>query len=144
LPEACHNTLVIARRCAFIPQPRQPILPAFPMIDSIDEEAALRRAAQAGLEARLSRSEIGDADAKPYRDRLEFELGTIIRMGFAGYFLIVSDFIQWAKRQGIPVGPGRGSGDGSVVAWALTITDLDLMRLVLLFERLLFAFRVTV
>src|SRR5205814_4802771 len=69
--------------------------------------------------------------------RLEFELGTIIRMGFAGYFLIVSDIIQWAKRQGIPVGPGRGSGAGSVVAWSLTITDLDPLRFGLLFERFL-------
>jgi DNA polymerase III subunit alpha len=137
LPEACDNTLVIARRCSFIPQPRQPILPAFPTVDGIDEETALRRAAQAGLEERLARVEIGAAAAKPYRERLEFELGTIIRMGFAGYFLIVSDIIQWAKRQGIPVGPGRGSGAGSVVAWALTVTDLDPLRFGLLFERFL-------
>src|SRR5713101_6117073 len=137
LPEACDNTLVIARRCAFIPQPRQPILPAFPVADGLDEETALRRAAQAGLDVRLTRSGIGDADAGPYRDRLEFELGTIIRMGFAGYFLIVSDIIQWAKRQGIPVGPWRGSGAGSVVGWALTITDLDPLRFGLLFERFL-------
>jgi DNA polymerase III subunit alpha len=137
LPEACDNTLVIARRCAFIPQPRQPILPAFPTVDGFDEETALRRAAQAGLEQRLARAEIGGDAARPYRDRLEFELGTIIRMGFAGYFLIVSDIIQWAKRQGIPVGPGRGSGAGSVVAWGLTITDLDPLRFGLLFERFL-------
>jgi DNA polymerase-3 subunit alpha len=138
LPEACDNTLVIARRCAFIPQPRQPILPAFPTAEGVDEEAALRQAAFAGLEARLAaqKSE-SEALAKPYRDRLEFELETIIRMGFAGYFLIVSDIIQWAKRQGIPVGPGRGSGAGSVVAWALTITDLDPLRFGLLFERFL-------
>jgi DNA polymerase-3 subunit alpha len=138
LPEACENTLVIARRCAFIPRSRQPILPAFPMPDGLDEETALRRAAHAGLGVRLaaigaSAEEIG----KPYRDRLEFELATIIGMGFAGYFLIVSEFIQWAKRQGIPVGPGRGSGAGSVVAWALTITDLDPLRFGLLFERFL-------
>jgi DNA polymerase-3 subunit alpha len=137
LPEACDNTLVIARRCAFIPQPRQPILPAFPTANDLDEETALRRAAEAGLEKRLDHAEIvGDA-AIPYRERLEFELGTIIRMGFAGYFLIVSDIIQWAKRQGIPVGPGRGSGAGSVAAWALTITDLDPLRFGLLFERFL-------
>ncbi|HMD64330.1 MAG TPA: DNA polymerase III subunit alpha [Stellaceae bacterium] len=138
LPEACDNTLVIARRCAFIPQPRQPILPAFTGGEGIDEEAALRRAALFGLEARLAA--LGpqpEQFARPYRDRLEFELGTIIRMGFAGYFLIVSDIIQWAKRQGIPVGPGRGSGAGSVVAWALTITDLDPLRFGLLFERFL-------
>ena len=97
----------------------------------------MRRAAQAGLEARLARVRTGEAKAKPYQERLEFELGTIIEMGFAGYFLIVADFIQWAKREGIPVGPGRGSGAGSVVAWALTITDLDPLRFGLLFERFL-------
>ena len=137
LPEACDNTLVIARRCAFIPQPRQPILPAFPAEDGIDEETALRRAAAAGLEARLSPLGLDEAASRPYRERLEYELRTIIEMGFAGYFLIVADFIQWAKRQGIPVGPGRGSGAGSVVAWALTITDLDPLRFGLLFERFL-------
>jgi DNA polymerase-3 subunit alpha len=138
LPEACDNTLVIARRCAFIPQPRQPILPAFATAEGTDEATALRRAAQAGLEIRLAARNAQREDlAKPYRDRLEFELGTIIRMGFAGYFLIVSDIIQWAKREGIPVGPGRGSGAGSVVAWALTITDLDPLRFGLLFERFL-------
>jgi DNA polymerase III subunit alpha len=138
LPEACDNTLVIARRCAFIPQPRQPILPAFPTAAGIDEETALRRAALAGLEVRLATHNVEHEElAKPYRDRLAFELGTITRMGFAGYFLIVSDIIQWAKRQGIPVGPGRGSGAGSVVAWALTITDLDPLRFGLLFERFL-------
>jgi DNA polymerase III subunit alpha len=137
LPEACDNSLVIARRCSFIPQPRQPILPVFPTADGVDEETALRRAAQAGLEQRLARAEIGETGATPYRERLEFELDTIVRMGFAGYFLIVSDIIQWAKRRGIPVGPGRGSGAGSVVAWALTITDLDPLRFGLLFERFL-------
>jgi DNA polymerase III subunit alpha len=144
LPEACDNTLVIARRCAFIPQPRQPILPAFASGDGLDEETALRRAAVAGLEARLvAQNAARDDLAKPYRDRLELELGTITRMGYAGYFLIVSDFIQWAKRQGIPVGPGRGSGAGSVVAWSLTITDLDPLRFGLLFERFLNPERVT-
>jgi DNA polymerase III subunit alpha len=137
LPEACDNNLVIARRCAFIPRPRQPILPAFPTEQGDTEETALRRAAAAGLDARLARLEITEAEAKPYRERLEFELGTIIAMGFAGYFLIVADFIQWAKREDIPVGPGRGSGAGSVVAWALTITDLDPLRFGLLFERFL-------
>ena len=137
LPEACDNTLVIARRCAFIPQPRKPILPAFPTAERMDEEAALRAAAQAGLAARLASAGIDEASAAPYRERLEFELKTIIDMGFAGYFLIVADFIQWAKRQGIAVGPGRGSGAGSVVAWALTITDLDPLRFGLFFERFL-------
>jgi DNA polymerase III subunit alpha len=140
LPEACDNTLVIARRCAFIPQPRKPILPAFPLPEGEDEEGALRGAARAGLEARLQAAGIADATAyraKDYEDRLEFELDMIVKTGFAGYFLIVADFIQWAKKQGIPVGPGRGSGAGSVVAWALTITDLDPLRFGLLFERFL-------
>ena len=138
LPEACDNTLVIARRCAFIPQPRKPILPAFPTAADRTEEEELRAAAQAGLEARLTASGATEpALAEPYRARLAFELDTIVTMGFAGYFLIVADFIQWAKRQGIPVGPGRGSGAGSVVAWALTITDLDPLRFGLLFERFL-------
>ncbi len=138
LPEACDNTLVIAQRCAFIPQPRQPILPAFPSAEGVEEETALRRATLAGLDARLIALGLkGEESVKPYRDRLEFEIDTIIGMGFAGYFLIVADFIQWAKREGIPVGPGRGSGAGSVVAWALTITDLDPLRFGLLFERFL-------
>src|SRR5438874_8588517 len=137
LPEACDNTLVIARRCAFIPQPRKPILPAFPLPEGVDEEGALREAARAGLAARLAAPGLDGTDPQPYRERLDFELNTIIQMGFAGYFLIVADFIQWAKRQGIQVGPGRGSGAGSVVAWALTITDLDPLRFGLIFERFL-------
>jgi DNA polymerase-3 subunit alpha len=137
LPEAVDNTLVVARRCAYMPQPRDGILPAFPTPDGMSEEATLRAEAEAGLQARLKRHGIGEAAAKPYRDRLEYELGVISEMGYPGYFLIVADFIQWAKRQGIPVGPGRGSGAGSVVAWALTITDLDPLRFGLLFERFL-------
>jgi DNA polymerase-3 subunit alpha len=136
LPEACDNTLVIARRCAFIPPFRKPILPAFGTAGT-DEATVLRTAARAGLAARLANPGPAAADPEPYRRRLEFELDTIIQMGFAGYFLIVADFIQWAKREGIPVGPGRGSGAGSVVAWALTITDLDPLRWGLLFERFL-------
>ena len=81
--------------------------------------------AEEGLEGRLNALGVAEEDRKPYRDRLAFELNTIIQMGFPGYFLIVADFIQWAKEQKIPVGPGRGSGAGSVVAWALLITDLD-------------------
>ncbi|MDF2765731.1 MAG: polymerase alpha subunit, partial [Rhodospirillales bacterium] len=144
LPEAVDNTLVIARRCAFMPEIVKPILPAFP--DSAGNEAdELRRQAAEGLEARLNAHVFApemdaaarDAAAKPYRERLEFELGVIIQMGFAGYFLIVAEFIKWAKAEDIPVGPGRGSGAGSVVAWALTITDLDPLRWGLLFERFL-------
>src|SRR6185437_13813439 len=145
LPEACDNTLVIARRCAFMPEPRKPILPPFPTASGRKEEEEVRIVALAGLEARLKahvwREGMSEAEreaaAKPYRERFEFELGVIIKMGFAGYFLIVSEFIQWAKAQGIPVGPGRGSGAGSVVAWALTITDIDPLRFGLIFERFL-------
>ncbi len=99
------------------------------------------RGLEARLEAQVFTAEMSEAEraatATPYRERLDFELGVIIKMGFAGYFLIVADFIQWAKAQGIPVGPGRGSGAGSVVAWSLTITDLDPLRFGLLFERFL-------
>src|SRR5438270_1974867 len=140
LPEACDNTVVIARRCAFIPQARKPILPAFPLSAGQDEVSALRAAARGGLASRHAGPAFAAADdeaLRPYRERLEFELDMIVKTGFAGYFLIVADFIQWAKRQGIPVGPGRGSGAGSVVAWALTITDLDPLRFGLLFERFL-------
>ncbi|MCK6454775.1 MAG: DNA polymerase III subunit alpha [Alphaproteobacteria bacterium] len=145
LPEALDNTLVIARRCAFMPRPVKPILPTFPEAGAEGEPAVLRRMAVEGLERRLERHvyprfpETADraAIARPYHERLDFELGVVVKMGFAGYFLIVADLIQWAKRQGIPVGPGRGSGAGSVVAWSLTITDLDPLRWGLLFERFL-------
>ncbi|HWT14090.1 MAG TPA: DNA polymerase III subunit alpha, partial [Allosphingosinicella sp.] len=105
----------------------------------VEEEAEqLRRDARAGLEARLRNYDgLGEAERRPYLERLEFELDVIAGMGFPGYFLIVADFIKWAKEKGIPVGPGRGSGAGSVVAWSLTITDLDPIRLGLLFERFL-------
>ena len=135
LPDACDNTLAIARRCAFMPMKRNPILPAFPTEAGVSEADALRALALAGLDARLAG--LDDAARKPYRDRLDYELDVISKMGFPGYFLIVADFIQWAKRQGIPVGPGRGSGAGSVAAWTLTITDLDPLRHGLLFERFL-------
>ncbi|HVM84380.1 MAG TPA: DNA polymerase III subunit alpha [Candidatus Binatia bacterium] len=135
IPEACDNTLVIAQRCAFMPPSRKPILP--PFSDQGDEIEILRQKAREGLDARLQVMALGEDAAKPYRERLEFELGVIIQMGFAGYFLIVADFIQWAKAHGIPVGPGRGSGAGSVVAWALTITDLNPLQWGLLFERFL-------
>ncbi len=141
LPEATRNTLVIARRCAFVPPTRQPILPAFVAEGNTDE--MLRRQARDGLVARLDALEIDAQSCRAYFDRLEIELGVIIDMGFAGYFLIVAEFIQWAKGEGIPVGPGRGSGAGSVVAFALTITDLDPLRWNLLFERFLNRERVT-
>ncbi|MET0370281.1 MAG: DNA polymerase III subunit alpha [Sphingobium sp.] len=137
LPEALANTLVVAQRCAVAAPRRKPILPSLAG-DIAGEARMLREQAAAGLEARLDRAGIVGADARrPYHERLAFETDVIIQMGFPGYFLIVADFIRWAKEQGIPVGPGRGSGAGSVVAWALTITDLDPLQLGLLFERFL-------
>jgi len=141
VPEAISNTLQISRRCAVMSPARAPILPRF----GEDEAELLRIRAREGLQKRLESyvfTEVMDESAretkaKPYRDRLEFELDVIIKMQFPGYFLIVSDFITWSKEQRIPVGPGRGSGAGSVVAWALLITDLDPLRYGLLFERFL-------
>ena len=145
LPEATRNSAVIAQRCSFMAETRQPILPPFASDAGLGEDGELKRQAEEGLEDRLQRhvftAEMDEAArqaaATPYRERLEFELGVINQMGFPGYFLIVADFIQWAKRRDIPVGPGRGSGAGSVVAWALSITDLDPLRWGLLFERFL-------
>ena len=132
LPEALENTVEIARRCAFAAYKRKPILPKF----ADDEVVELRRQAQEGLAERLK--VIPHAvSVEDYEARLEFELGIIEGMGFPGYFLIVADFIKWGKANGIPVGPGRGSGAGSLVAYALTITDLDPLRYSLLFERFL-------
>ena len=144
LPEACDNTLVIAKRCAFMVKKRAPILPPYRM-DGLTESEVMRKKTWEGLEARLRkhvfRPDMTESErehaAKPYRERVEYELGIIEQMGFPGYFLIVADFIQWSKAHGIPVGPGRGSGAGSAVAWALTITDLDPLRWGLLFERFL-------
>ena len=149
LPEAVANTLVVAQRCAVRAPSREPILPSLAG-DPEAEKLALAKLANDGLEVRLAatiakRSNSADTvkhnneplDPALYRERLAYEIDVINRMGFAGYFLIVADFIVWAKRQGIPVGPGRGSGAGSVVAWALTITDLDPLFHGLLFERFL-------
>ena len=144
MPEAIANTLVIAERCAFASPEREPILPPFTAGERGEAEE-LRAQAEAGLEVRLEQSVFDeamddkrrDAAARPYRERLDFELDVIEKMGFPGYFLIVADFIRWAKGEGIPVGPGRGSGAGSVVSWSLTITDLDPLRFGLLFERFL-------
>ncbi|MEJ2029132.1 MAG: DNA polymerase III subunit alpha [Maritimibacter sp.] len=132
LPEALENTVEIAKRCAYKSERRKPILPKF----ADDEVEELRRQAWEGLEARLA--VIPHAvPVEEYEARLKFELGIIEEMGFPGYFLIVADFIKWSKDNNIPVGPGRGSGAGSLVAYALTITDLDPMRYSLLFERFL-------
>ncbi len=137
LPEATANSLVIAQRCAYAPPYRDPILPSLAG-DLEGEERMLREQSIKGLEARLEPyEELTEDERAEYFARLDYEIGIINRMGFPGYFLIVADFIQWAKDNGIPVGPGRGSGAGSLVAWALTITDLDPIRLGLLFERFL-------
>ena len=167
IPEALANTLVVAQRCVGQPPRRKPILPSLAgdqegearmcAADSriglvrrmqpyypAETHEELERLLTSGPDAQPARADFAALDAAAiwdevceYRDRLEFEVGIINRMGFGGYFLIVADFIKWAKDQGIPVGPGRGSGAGSLVAWALTITDLDPIRLGLLFERFL-------
>jgi len=145
LPEAADNTLVIAKRCCYLLKPINPIMPAFPTENGRSEEEEMRAQAHEGLTQRLEKlvfkpSMTADEKAaaeKTYRDRLDFELGVIAKMKFPGYFLIVSDFIKWAKANNIPVGPGRGSGAGSVVAWSLFITDIDPFPFNLLFERFL-------
>jgi len=146
IPSAIANTLEIARRCNLTLVLGKPQLPNFPTPDLEDGtkmpmEAYFRQLSFEGLEQRLELlfPDVAkrDAERPRYVDRLEFELGTIIKMGFPGYFLIVSDFIRWAKANGCPVGPGRGSGAGSLVAYALSITDLDPLHYNLLFERFL-------
>ncbi len=138
LPEACDNTLAMAQRCAVMAETRKPLLPVCPKVRTgATEEETVRAMAREGLVRRMDAIAGDPATRAQYTERLDYELGVIAAMGFAGYFLIVADFIQWAKAQGIPVGPGRGSGAGSVVAWALTITDLDPLRFGLLFERFL-------
>ncbi len=136
LPEALTNTIEIARRCAFRVRTHAPILPSFPTEGGRTEVEELIARAHEGLTDRLASINAAAPEAD-YRARLDFELDIIKQMGFPGYFLIVSDFIQWAKNNDIPVGPGRGSGAGSLVAYALTITDLDPLRFGLLFERFL-------
>jgi DNA polymerase-3 subunit alpha len=144
LPEALENTIEIARRCAYRPKEHEPILPPFLSDgDSTEaraetEAAELRRQAEQGLQERIAQHGVAPGETvEAYQQRLAFELDVITRMNYQGYFLIVADFIKWAKAQGIPVGPGRGSGAGSLVAYALTITDLDPIRFGLLFERFL-------
>ena len=144
LPEALQNTIEIAMRVSYWPTEEKPILPRFagagadPETADAAEAEVLRETAREGLEKRLKVHGLAPGKSlKDYQERLEYELGVIIRMKYPGYFLIVADFIQWAKSQSIPVGPGRGSGAGSLVAWVLTITDLDPLRFDLLFERFL-------
>ena len=136
LPEACDTTLDIAKRCAFLVKTHAPILPRFDTGAGRSEDDELAHQAREGLKARLEKNK-PYAPEEDYWARLEWEVGIIQQMGFPGYFLIVADFIKWAKNHGIPVGPGRGSGAGSLVAWSLTITDLDPLRFGLLFERFL-------
>jgi len=138
LPEACDNTIAIARSCSAMAETSKPLLPTCPKVRAgMSEADTLRGDARAGLASRLDALKLEGEARKQYEERLEFELDVIVQMGFPGYFLIVADFIQWAKAQNIPVGPGRGSGAGSVVAWALLITDLDPIKYGLLFERFL-------
>ncbi|WP_127523341.1 DNA polymerase III subunit alpha [Mesorhizobium sp. Z1-4] len=145
LPEAIDNTIEIAKRCSYYPQNRDPILPRFTADEGGDAETALlaesnelKRQAREGLQRRFAAQGMAAGFSESdYTERLEFELGVIERMKYPGYFLIVADFIKWAKSREIPVGPGRGSGAGSLVAYALTITDVDPLRFSLLFERFL-------
>jgi len=141
VPQALVNSIEIARRCNLEIELGKNRLPAFPTPPGITLEQYLREQAEAGLERRLVKlyreEAMRAARAAQYRERLAFELETIVHMGFAGYFLIVADFINWAKSNEVPVGPGRGSGAGSLVAYSLGITDLDPLKYDLLFERFL-------
>ncbi|MBP7367120.1 MAG: DNA polymerase III subunit alpha [Pseudoxanthomonas sp.] len=137
-PDAITNTVDLARRCNLELTLGKYALPAYPVPSDETLDSWIRSQAHAGLEARLAKNPLAEGRSRQdYIDRLDFELDTIIAMGFPGYFLIVADFIQWGKNQGIPIGPGRGSGAGSLVAWALQITDLDPIPYNLLFERFL-------
>ncbi|MGY4828327.1 DNA polymerase III subunit alpha [Sphaerotilaceae bacterium SBD11-9] len=145
LPSAVRNTVEIARRCSLTLVLGKPQLPNFPVPEvngeRMEPEAYFRYASHEGLKERMLHlypdAAEREAQMPRYVERLEFELNTILKMGFPGYFLIVADFINWAKNNGCPVGPGRGSGAGSLVAYALKITDLDPLRYNLLFERFL-------
>ena len=141
LPEALANSVKIAERCNFALPLGKNYLPAFPTPEGVTLDDHLRNEAAAGLARRLESlypdPAVRAGKRGEYADRLDFETRTIVQMGYSGYFLIVADFINWAKRNGVPVGPGRGSGAGSLVAYALGITDLDPLRYTLLFERFL-------
>ena len=145
LPEALENTVNIAKRCNYLSEKVQPLLPIFECPDGKSQDEFITEEAYKGLKERMEKqvytpdmTEEQKAEIdKKYYERLEYELSVIKRMGFPGYFLIVSDFIRWSKTHGVPVGPGRGSGAGSIVAWSLKITELDPIKLELLFERFL-------
>ena len=139
IPEAIENTVIIAKRCSFFIKTRNPILPKYPGLKNISESDYLSKISHKGLDKRLDLSitKFSNVERDNYKNRLKKELKIINEMGFAGYFLIVYDFIKWSKENKIPVGPGRGSGAGSIVAWSLNITDLDPIKWGLLFERFL-------
>lgn len=144
IPQVLANTVQLAMRCNVTLTLGINVLPEFPVPEGETIETFFRNESQRGLNARLAklypieeRGDDWDEIRKPYDERLEHELGIILSMGFPGYFLIVMDFIRWAKANGVPVGPGRGSGAGSLVAYALNITDLDPLHYDLLFERFL-------
>ena len=137
LPEALDNSMQIARRCSLSLKLGQARLPDYPVPEGSSPEQFLREQASDGLATRLAALGLAGDEAARYRERLASELDTICQMGFAGYFLIVADFIRWAREHGVPVGPGRGSGAGSLVAYSLRITDIEPLRYDLLFERFL-------
>ena len=137
IPQALENSVEIARRCNLQIELGKSRLPAFPTPGGISIDSFLASEAEKGLDRKIEKLNLGSEDVPRYRERLAFEIKTIIQMGFAGYFLIVADFINWARGNGVPVGPGRGSGAGSLVAYSLGITDLDPLRYDLLFERFL-------
>ncbi|MDR3187397.1 MAG: DNA polymerase III subunit alpha [Holosporaceae bacterium] len=140
IPEAIANTIHIAQRCSFMLRKQKPELPQFKLEGGEGQDEGLRNLAAAGLEARLEKfkeKENYEEIRRQYFERLEYELDMIKKMGFSGYLLIVADYVQWAKARAIPVGPGRGSGAGSIVAWAVQITDVDPIRFSLFFERFL-------
>ncbi|MFT4247982.1 MAG: PHP domain-containing protein, partial [Pseudomonas sp.] len=138
IPDAIDNTLDLARRCNIEMRLGTYFLPQYPVPDDETLDTWIQKQSREGLAERLAKNPLAPGKTREdYHERLEFELDTIIKMGFPGYFLIVADFIQWGKAQGIPIGPGRGSGAGSLVAWALQITDLDPLPYNLLFERFL-------
>ena len=135
IPEAVENTVEIAMRCSYKVATSEPKLPRFSGLDLNGEASEFKKQAEIGLKERLRINPVQDSEK--YRERLKSEIDIITKMEFPGYFLIVADFIKWSKNNNIPVGPGRGSGAGSLVAWALTITDLDPIRFNLIFERFL-------
>ncbi len=145
LPEAVQSTVNIAARCNYLSQKVDPLLPIFECPEGKTQDEFITEQAYKGLKQRMEAQVYNDSQTpeeraeidKRYYERLDYELSVIKKMGFPGYFLIVSDFIQWSKAHGVPVGPGRGSGAGSIVAWSLKITDLDPLKLDLLFERFL-------